>query len=231
MLPLVATNRMAQWILDLGYVIWILPEVYLSTRRRSPAGAQTNDRRSGLVLTIGIWFGIFAGYFFAFGAPAFAIPWHHTLLFALGIALMLVGIIFRQYSIRVLGKYFTTRVAVQPGQTVVESGPYRWIRHPSYSGSLITVLGVALSFANWLSLIFVLLVPFLGYSYRVWVEENTLVKSLGQPYRDYMKRTKRFIPYIYHIFIRYNTFANAVSGAANVGTIWQIVPQMAKVLR
>jgi protein-S-isoprenylcysteine O-methyltransferase Ste14 len=195
--PLIATNRLDQLALDAGYVIWMIPELYLALRRRSAPGAQTNDRRSGLVLMLGIWLGIFAGYIFAFAGRQFAIPWHRTLLFWLGIVLMLTGVLFRQYSIRVLGKYFTTRVAIQPGQTVVESGPYRWVRHPSYSGALITVLGVGLTFANWLSLIFVLLIPFLGYSYRVRVEENALVNALGQPYRDYMKRTKRFIPFIY----------------------------------
>ncbi len=197
MLPLIATNHLDQLILDASYVIWIIPEMYLSSHRRTAAGAQTDDRRSGLVLTFGIWLGIFAGYFFAYGVPQLAILWHRTLLFWFGIVLMLVGILFRQYSIRVLGKYFTTRVAIQPGQTVIEAGPYRWIRHPSYSGALITILGVAISFANWLSLVFVLLIPFLGYSYRVWVEENTLVKALGQSYKDYMKRTKRFIPFVY----------------------------------
>ncbi|MCL4529149.1 MAG: isoprenylcysteine carboxylmethyltransferase family protein [Chloroflexi bacterium] len=197
MLPLIATNRIDLVILNISYAVWVIPETYLSFRRRSAPGAQTSDRRSGFVLWIGIWLGIFAGYIFAFAEKQFAIPWHRTLFFWLGIVLMLMGVIFRQYSIRVLGKYFTTRVAIQPGQTVVESGPYRWIRHPSYSGALITIFGLALSFANWLSLIFVLLIPFLGYSYRVRVEENTLVNALGQPYKDYMKRTKRFIPFVY----------------------------------
>lgn len=197
MLPLIATNHFDQLVLDLGYVIWLVPEIWLSVRRRGAIDAQVKDRLSGMALGIGIWLGIFAGYVFAYRARQFAIPWDRTLLFGVGIVLMVVGIVFRQYAIRVLGKYFTMRIAVQPGQTVVESGPYRWIRHPSYSGALITIFGVALSFANWLSLICVLLFPFLGYSYRVWVEENALVKSLGEPYKDYMKRTKRFIPFIF----------------------------------
>ncbi len=196
MLPLIASNHLDQLVLDVGYVIWLAPELWLWVRRNG-VDVQVKDRLSGMVLVFGIWLGLFTGYFFAYAGKSFAIPWHRTLLFGIGILLMLIGVVFRQYSIRVLGKYFTTRVAIQPGQTVVQSGPYRWIRHPSYSGALLTILGVALSFANWLSLIGVLLIPFLGYSYRVWVEENALVKSLGQPYLDYMKHTKRFIPYIY----------------------------------
>ena len=110
---------------------------------------------------------------------------------------MLAGVAFRWYSIRILGKYFTRQVAIQPGQTVVENGPYRLIRHPSYSGALITIFGLGLAFTNWLSLIVVMVIAFIGYSYRVWVEEKTLVNALGEPYRQYMKRTKHFIPFLY----------------------------------
>ena len=110
---------------------------------------------------------------------------------------MLAGVAFRWYSIRVLGKYFTRQVAIQPGQTVVENGPYHWIRHPSYSGALLTIFGLGLVFGNWLSLIGVIAIAFIGYSYRVSVEEKTLVEALGEPYRQYMKRTKRFIPFLY----------------------------------
>jgi protein-S-isoprenylcysteine O-methyltransferase Ste14 len=88
-------------------------------------------------------------------------------------------------------------VAIQPGQAVVENGPYRLIRHPSYSGALITIFGVGLALTNWLSLIGVMVITFIGYSYRVWVEEETLANVLGEPYLQYMKRTKRFIPFVY----------------------------------
>ena len=96
-----------------------------------------------------------------------------------------------------LGKYFSVQLGVQAGQTVVRDGPYRWIRHPSYIGSLITMLGFGLVFTNWLCLVSVLLIVLIGYSYRASVEERMLVAALGDPYREYMKNTKRFIPFIY----------------------------------
>lgn len=117
--------------------------------------------------------------------------------FSAGILLMVAGVVFRWYSIRMLGKYFTLRLTIQPGQTVVEDGPYRLIRHPSYSGALITMLGLGLVLNNWMRVIVMLIAGFVGYSYRVKVEEDILVTALGEPYRDYIKRTKRFIPYIY----------------------------------
>jgi len=97
----------------------------------------------------------------------------------------------------VLGRFFTYDVAVQPGQTVVEAGPYRYIRHPSYTGGLITLAGVGLALGNWAGLLLLLACMGVAYAYRIFVEEAALVAALGQPYRDYMQRTKRLVPFLF----------------------------------
>src|SRR5271157_2303472 len=196
MLPVFVTNRLDSIILYAAYIIWLLPEVISSFTDHVGKNLKVNDRASGPAIFLSIWLAISAGYWFAYAVRLLAIPWYRTLLFAIGIFLMLIGVAFRWYSIRVLGKYFTRQVAIQPGQTVVENGPYRLIRHPSYSGALLTIFGLGLAFTNWLSLIVVMVITFIGYSYRVWVEEKTLANVLGEPYRQYMKRTKRFIPFV-----------------------------------
>jgi protein-S-isoprenylcysteine O-methyltransferase Ste14 len=195
--PVFVADRLETYILYAAFVIWLFPEVILSFTKRIASNAKVSDRASGILLRLCIWLGILASINIAFALRSFAIPWYRTLLFYAGIFLMLAGTLFRQYSIRVLGKYFTFRVATQPGQTVVEDGPYRWIRHPSYSGALISIFGLGLAFTNWLSLIVVVALPFIGYSYRAWVEEKTLSNALGEPYRQYMKRTRRFVPFVY----------------------------------
>ena len=167
MLPVIATNRLDAFIFYAAFFIWLLPEVISSFTDTKDKDIKVQDRSSGVVLLICIWLGIFASINIAFVARSFAIPWHRTFVFAIGIFLMLVGVAFRWYSIRVLGKYFTRQVAIQPGQTVVENGPYRLIRHPSYSGALITIFGVGLALTNWLSLLVVMVITFIGYSYRV----------------------------------------------------------------
>ena len=197
MLPVFITNRLDLIILYVVYIIWLLPEVVSSFTNRIGKNLKVNDRASGPAIGLSIWLAIFAGYWSAVAVRSLAIPWHRTFLFAIGIFLMLVGVAFRWYSIRVLGKYFTRQVAIQPGQTVVENGPYRLIRHPSYSGALITIFGLGLAFTNWLSLIVVMGIAFIGYSYRVSVEEKILVDALGESYRQYMERTKRFVPFLY----------------------------------
>jgi protein-S-isoprenylcysteine O-methyltransferase Ste14 len=197
MLPVIATNRLDALIFYAAFFIWLLPEVLSSFTDTKDKEIKVHDRSSSVVLLICIWLGVFVSINIAFVARSFIIPWHRTLLFAIGIFLMLAGVAFRWYSIRVLGKYFTRQVAIQPGQTVVENGPYRLIRHPSYSGALITIFGLGLALTNWLSLLVVMVITFIGYSYRVWVEEKTLANVLGEPYRQYMRRTKRFIPFLY----------------------------------
>ena len=196
MYPLFVTNHVDSFAFSAAYIIWLLPELISTYTKNAGRNAQLNDRNSKFAVIGGIWIGTFIGFWLAFAIPQFAISPDRSILFGIGIFLILAGVAFRWYAVRALGKYFTLQVAIQPGQTVVESGPYRLIRHPSYAGSLISILGLGLVLSNWLSLITVLLFTTLGYSYRIWVEELTLVNALGEPYRDYMKRTKRIIPFI-----------------------------------
>ena len=75
-------------------------------------------------------------------------------------------------------------------------GPYRLIRHPSYTGLLITLLGLGFIYANWLSLLVLMGCSLLGLSYRIHVEEHVLKAHLGERYQEYMRRTKRLIPFV-----------------------------------
>lgn len=197
MLPVFLTNHTAALALDAAYIIWLVPEFIHTLTHRVDAKSWTDDRRSGAAIAFSIWLGIFMAYWLAHAETQDFISWHPVVVFALGITLMTMGVAFRWYAVHVLGKYFSMKLAIQPGQTVVENGPYRLIRHPSYTGALITMFGLGLAFTNWLSLLGVMIAGFIGYSYRVMVEERTLVTALGDPYREYMKRTKRFIPFVY----------------------------------
>ena len=149
------------------------------------------------VLVLLQWIGLALNFLLAWLWRGAAITWHPTALFALGIALIPLGVGLRWYSIRVLGRYFTRDVAVSADQRVVERGPYRYLRHPSYTGTFVTMLGVGLATGNWASLICLLACVFAGHYYRVRVEESALVHMLGQPYLEYMHRTKRFVPLVF----------------------------------
>jgi protein-S-isoprenylcysteine O-methyltransferase Ste14 len=129
--------------------------------------------------------------------PQAAISWGRTSLFFIGICLMLLGIALRWYAVMVLGKYFTFDVAIQSGQTLVEAGPYRYVRHPSYTGALLTLFGFGLALGNWVGLVANLSCMGFAYGYRIPVEEAALTSALGEAYNQYVKRTWRLVPFLF----------------------------------
>jgi protein-S-isoprenylcysteine O-methyltransferase Ste14 len=190
-----ATDPLIGGLFWAAIAFWLLAEWVFGVRSRPPAGATLMDRGSRVVVVASVGIGIALAAYVAFAVPEAAIAAPSRLVPLSGIALMLGGEVFRLYAIRSLGRYFTLVVALHPGQKLVESGPYRLIRHPSYTGSLVTVLGICLAMANWLSLLGMIPAS-LGYVYRIRIEERALVKGLGEEYRAYMRRTRRIIPYI-----------------------------------
>lgn len=115
-------------------------------------------------------------------------------IFVLGLILMCVGIALRQWAIVLLGQFFTVDVRVHPGQTVVERGPYRWVRHPSYTGLIITFVGIGLALGNWAALGVMVVVPTAGLVVRIQSEERALLEGLGEPYRRFAATRSRLIP-------------------------------------
>jgi len=198
MQPLFANQPMLLGVLVASLLIWRVMEaiVDIRTRNRLRAGARRQDKGSRLVLICVLTLGVLVGMLLAFTVPATAITSARPFLFWLGILLIYVGIALRLYAIHVLGAFFTTAVAVAPGQTVIETGPYRLIRHPSYTGFLITLLGFGLCLTNWLSLLVIMACALIGFSYRIRVEEQVLQEQLGQRYQEYMRRTKWLIPFV-----------------------------------
>jgi protein-S-isoprenylcysteine O-methyltransferase Ste14 len=178
------------------YAAWLLFEIVTGKSRKSADPTKARDRGSFRFLLAMIWMGLALAFGFCFGLQQAAIPWMRTQLFFLGITLMWAGIGFRYYAMRVLGRYFTFQVDVHAGQMVIEAGPYHYIRHPSYTGALITVIGIGFVLGNWASLFAVLVCVLVGYAYRIHVEEAALVTSLGEPYREYMRRTARLVPFV-----------------------------------
>ncbi len=198
MQPLFIHNPLYLGVWLASLLIWRVIEasVDIRTFKRLRAGAQRQDKGSHVVLLCLLVFGILLGLLLAYKVPAAAITGASVFLFWLGILLMYAGIALRLYAITLLGAFFTTTVAVAAEQTVIEAGPYRLIRHPSYTGLLIILLGFGLSLTNWLSLLVIMGCAFIGFSYRIRVEEHVLQEHLGQRYQEYMRRTKRLIPFV-----------------------------------
>jgi len=193
-LPFAHGYAIVFWI---AFYLWLIPELIGGVKQRSHASATRRDRGSHAVLISSLWVGVFLAISCAWALPAATIKALRVLVFAVGILLMLAGLALRWYAIRTLGLSFTRDLAVRAGQRVVDTGLYRAIRHPAYSGTLLTCLGIGLAMTNGASLIAMMACAVAGHLYRVHLEEGLLCEQLGEPYREYMRRTRRFIPFVW----------------------------------
>jgi protein-S-isoprenylcysteine O-methyltransferase len=181
------------WVLG---AIYGLSELGLLITRRSGSKTNSRDRNSLALLWGVILISLAIGIFVARFCPAETLP-HRRTIYLIGLLLFAGGIILRWYSIARLGRFFTVDVAITRQHRLIDSGPYRFIRHPSYTGALIAFLGFGLSLGNWLSILLVTLPIFGAFLWRIQIEESVLLESLGDDYRTYINRTKRLIPFVY----------------------------------
>jgi protein-S-isoprenylcysteine O-methyltransferase Ste14 len=114
-----------------------------------------------------------------------------------GIVIFAAGEALRVWAKVALGRYFTYTVQTSGDQPVITSGPYRVLRHPSYTGILLMVIGAGATWGNWLGLGALTLMTLVGLSYRIHVEEKALLNDLGDRYRSYAEDHKRLIPFVW----------------------------------
>lgn len=194
MRPLPYENAAAKAVLIGLFVIWAAAELrvrYIS-RRNQPGTSAEWGSVAAIVVTFTLGAGL--GFHAASHAESAAIEFARWPIFVLGALVMAAGIAFRQWAIAVLGVYFTAEVRVSENQSVVESGPYRWLAHPSYTGIIVTLVGVGMMLGNWISLAAVTVLPTLGLVLRIKVEERALVAGIGEPYRRFLATRSRLIP-------------------------------------
>jgi protein-S-isoprenylcysteine O-methyltransferase Ste14 len=181
-------------------VLWVVvalfpvSEVALAFVKRSGGrGVQSEDRGSMRLL----WLSIALGIGLAVAAqwiPSARLPGPPHVIRLVALGLLLGGLALRWAAILTLGRLFTVDVAIHSDHVVVQAGLYRLVRHPSYTGLLVAFLGLGVFYANWLSILGLLLPITLAVLNRVAKEEHALLTSLGSEYADYCARNKRFIP-------------------------------------
>jgi protein-S-isoprenylcysteine O-methyltransferase Ste14 len=175
-------------------IIWFFSEVILSRLLRS-GNSIDYDKSSLRILWITIILSIAIGLFLHFKSVG-QLNYLPFLSYYIGILLIFGGLIIRWIAILTLKKSFTVNVSVSENQTIIRSGIYKSIRHPSYLGSLLSFLGLGLAFNNWITLLIIFLPICLAFLYRIEVEEDTLRKAFPD-YTEYMQHTKRLIPGVY----------------------------------
>ena len=190
--PLALQPGTAHALLVAVLAAWSAVEVLL--RLRSIGGRTAMDWTFPVVVAA-----VTAGFFLGFRAAHLrsATISGGWVLVAAGLTIAVAGIGFRVWAILTLGPLFKFVVVIQDGHHVVDRGPYRLLRHPSYTGALAALLGIGVALDNWLAVAALFLIPLAAVLARIRVEEARLSAALGPEYGDYAARTERLIPGIW----------------------------------
>ena len=176
--------------------IWVASEFWYGRRRASDRG-KAHDHGSLRILHVAIWGSVIAAVWLSRNGIGRFDEGLRLPLFWTGCALMVAGMAFRWWAIRVLGRHFTVDVAIREDHKLIRSGPYRLLRHPSYTGSLATFYGFALALGSAWSLLLILIVVTAAFLWRIHIEERALVSAFPQDYPIYARETKRLIPFVW----------------------------------
>jgi protein-S-isoprenylcysteine O-methyltransferase Ste14 len=176
-------------------IFWVLSEIFLSRLTRANDSNNDYDKSSLKILWITICLSIILGIILR--NPNFVLtPQYASFIYHIGISLICIGLIVRWMAILKLKKSFTVNVSVAANQTIVHSGIYKHIRHPSYLGSLLSFCGLGIVFNNWLTFIIIFIPIFSSFLYRIHIEEKLLSQVFGTQYRNYIKNSWKLIPKI-----------------------------------
>lgn len=178
-------------------VLWLVAEVALVFARKAGAADAGNLERGAvaviwIVLAASALATLAASFLDVLRLPLSAAAQRWTVNAAL-----ILGLAVRWTAVVVLGRYFSVHVTIQDGHELVDRGPYRWVRHPAYSGILICFLGLGIASGNWLGLALATVPPSIVVLERIRVEEAALTAALGERYRAYCARTRRLVPGVY----------------------------------
>lgn len=183
-------------LVDYVAILFPITEVLLMITRRAKSGTASVKDKGSLrmmwrIILVSLCVALLAQRFF----PVAICMTSDCEYVALG--LLCLGMAIRWGSIIYLGRYFTVNVAITAEHRLVVTGPYRYVRHPSYTGLLITFLGLAFHTNNWIGF-FALTIPvFFAISHRIGVEESVMRDEFTSAYEDYCRRTKKLIPLLY----------------------------------
>jgi protein-S-isoprenylcysteine O-methyltransferase Ste14 len=178
-----------------GVLVFLSYEAVLRRRTDAAASWQGDDADRSSTRLIVVAYGAVVAINVVLGMASFGqIPptWRW-----LGVGVLVVGLALRAWAMTTLGRFYTRTLRTVDAQQLVEAGPYRAVRHPGYSASLLVWVGYAIALGSWIGT--TLTIGVLGpvYLWRINAEETLLRASFGDRYAAYQQRTKRLVPFVY----------------------------------
>ncbi|HEX8532844.1 MAG TPA: isoprenylcysteine carboxylmethyltransferase family protein [Allosphingosinicella sp.] len=180
----------------LSFGAWVAIEIAIWSRDRRRVEGRRDDRGSMVWISVAITAGIFGAFqCVRFGAARIASP--PQLLVAAGLVFIWAGIVLRIWAVRTLGRYFRVTVTTQEDHKLVEAGPYRHMSNPAYTGGMLTLAGIGLAFGNWLSLASIVLLPLIGFIWRIRIEEASLAAHFREDFARYRRARWALVPFVW----------------------------------
>jgi protein-S-isoprenylcysteine O-methyltransferase Ste14 len=158
--------------------------------------AVRQDRGTRVIVALALYLAI-AAALAAARVPRLRVDANNWWTLGLGLAMVFAGAALRDWAIVSLGRYFRREVTIEPGQRIVRRGPYRTLRHPSYTGICLILAGFGLTFGSWVSAVVAFLIVFVGLLPRIRVEEHALAQAFGSDYATYATSTDRMLPHVW----------------------------------
>ena len=159
-------------------------------------GARSSDLLGEVVFRL-LFFGAILVLPLCLSVAPVAVIAGRAVTFVLGSVVASLGLLLRWWSFIALGRYFTVVVKTSADQTVLDRGPYRALRHPSYTGLLLALMGVGLMLGNWLGALTSLTLMVFALVYRIRIEERALLAALGDGYRSFATSRARLVPLVW----------------------------------
>jgi protein-S-isoprenylcysteine O-methyltransferase Ste14 len=170
------------------YLIWLVFESFVSTRELGQ-GKKTRDFGTCEIYALGQAGTILSALWFR---SRWTLP---GMIHILGGLIFCLGVGFRIWAIKTLGRYYSHIVREVKAHAIIDSGPYGFIRHPAYAGMILVNTGVLIFFFNPYTTFFFFLILIPAILLRILVEEKTLMNING--YKEYADHKKRLIPFVW----------------------------------
>ncbi len=187
------------WPLFWAVCTWAFSPEFRIVRKAQKSATHSDSPDAGSIRVIVFGGGIASVIAFPLAwVPSLRLPTAlDPAVFVIGVATIVAGSVLRRHCWRLLGASFTGDVRARPDQAIITTGAYALLRHPSYSAGILMNTGIGLALGSWASTAVLALAAFGVYSYRIAVEERTLLAVVGEPYREFMRTRRRLIPFIY----------------------------------
>jgi protein-S-isoprenylcysteine O-methyltransferase Ste14 len=172
-------------------IYWLAAARNVKATRRLESNASRRSHGLPLILAV-----------FLLAAPQYGHGWFYAHImpwtfagYWTGVALLVVGLGFTVWARRRLGRNWSGSVTLKEDHELVRIGPYRWVRHPIYTGILLGFVGSAISLAEWRGVAAVAIAIY-ALMLKIRLEEEWMTETFGDAYRRYRAEVKALIPFI-----------------------------------